>query len=254
MALGVSTMLGIRLPLNFNSPLKATSILDFWRRWNITLTRFLSACIYQPMTRHLLRRRWSLGMLLVVPAMSTMVASGIWHGAGWTFVIFGALHGVFVVANQVWRKTVPDLGAPRWLGEATGLLLTFSAVALSVVFFRAPTLSVAWSILEGMSGANGFYPPAELPEGRRLSADGATATWIAVGLAIAWLLPNPYQWMASSRLHLGEPVERWRIPAALVSRLGWRPSGAWMVFVAALGAVATIMMGSHVTQFIYFQF
>ncbi len=270
MALGVSVMLGVRLPLNFNSPLKATSILDFWRRWNITLTRFLSAYIYQPMARHLarqraasarstrpgglLRRRWSLGMLIVLPAMTTMVASGIWHGAGWTFVIFGALHGTFVVVNQMWRKIVPPLGLPRWLGSGAGLLLTFAAVAVSVVFFRAPTLSVAWSILEGLAGVNGFYPPAELPEGRRFHVDAAAATWIAIGLAIVWLLPNPYQWMAASRLHLGDPVEPWRFPATLASRLTWRPTNAWTVLVALLGATAMIMMGSHVTQFIYFQF
>ena len=118
MALGLARFFGIKLPPNFNSPLKASSIIDFWLRWHMTLTRFLTAYIYNPLVLWLTRRRATKGRpgfgvrnptigafvsLLMVPLITTMFISGLWHGAGYGFIIWGLLHGVFLTINHAWR-------------------------------------------------------------------------------------------------------------------------------------------------------
>ena len=122
MACGAALFFGVRLPINFDSPLKATSIVDFWLRWHITLTRFLTAYVYNPMALALTRARAArrLPMLrardshplaflhvLVFPTVATMLLSGVWHGAGYTFILWGLLHGVYLVVNHLWRQYGP---------------------------------------------------------------------------------------------------------------------------------------------------
>jgi alginate O-acetyltransferase complex protein AlgI len=126
MAIGIARMFGIKLPANFDSPLRASSIIDYWLRWHITLSRFLTAYVYNPLLLALTRRRLAHGKpalggrnvslgaylnLLVMPTLVTMLISGLWHGAGYTFIVWGALHGVFLSVNHGWRllkaKRVP---------------------------------------------------------------------------------------------------------------------------------------------------
>ena len=142
MAIGVSRMFNIALPMNFESPYKACSIIDFWRRWHMTLSRFLRDYLYIPLggNRHGGTRRYA-------NLLATMVLGGLWHGAGWTFVCWGALHGFFLIINHGWRAARRLLGIADNAGGVAGRLaawaLTFLAVVVAWVFFRAPDLNTA---------------------------------------------------------------------------------------------------------------
>src|SRR3546814_2190702 len=121
MAIGIARMFGIRLPLNFDAPYRATSIIDFWRRWHMTLSRFLRDYLYIPLgggRRGSVRRYGNL--------MITMLLGGLWHGAGWTFVVWGGLHGLLLVVNHLWRRVVP-WRLETWWSRAFARLLTFLA-------------------------------------------------------------------------------------------------------------------------------
>jgi D-alanyl-lipoteichoic acid acyltransferase DltB (MBOAT superfamily) len=134
MAIGISLMFGIFLPLNFNSPYKATSIIDFWRRWHMTLSQFLRDYLYIPLggNRHGRTLRY-------VNLMITMLLGGLWHGAAWTFVAWGALHGVYLCINHAWNNYGPAV-APRFarMANLAAFILTFLSVVVGWVFF-APT-------------------------------------------------------------------------------------------------------------------
>jgi D-alanyl-lipoteichoic acid acyltransferase DltB (MBOAT superfamily) len=139
MAVGAALMLGIEIPQNFNAPYRSKSISEFWQRWHISLSNFITSYLYTPILR-------SMGSAtLATSAMATLLAMGIaglWHGPAWTYVIFGLLHGAGLAVNQIWRKN--KLGkVPSWLGW----MLTFFFVNLTFVFFRSPDLSTALSVL-----------------------------------------------------------------------------------------------------------
>ena len=177
MAIGISLMFGIFLPLNFNSPYKATSIIDFWRRWHMTLSQFLRDYLYIPLggNRH--------GSLLrYVNLMITMLLGGLWHGAAWTFVIWGALHGLYLCVNHAWTNFGPAI--PESLkrpARVVSFLLTFIAVVVAWVFFRAESLASALSVLSRMSD------PGQIVFGHTEMIQGGL---IAIYAAIAWLAPN----------------------------------------------------------------
>ena len=159
MAIGIARIFGINLPINFNAPYKATNIIEFWRRWHITLSRFLRDYLYISLggNRKGKTRRY-------INVLITMVLGGLWHGAAWTFVIWGALHGLYIIVNYLWRRLtkgiLPD--RPGLVGRAFGWGLTFIAVAIAWVFFRADSFASAMSLLEGMAGLNGVFLPAQL--------------------------------------------------------------------------------------------
>ena len=133
MAIGISLMFGIFLPLNFNSPYKAISIVDFWRRWHMTLSQFLRDYLYIPLGGNRRGR-----ILRYVNLMITMVLGGLWHCPAWTFVAWGALHGAYLCVNHAWSNYGPAT-APRLarLANITALILTFASVLIAWVFFRA---------------------------------------------------------------------------------------------------------------------
>jgi len=164
MAIGIALMFNIRLPFNFNSPYRATSIQEFWHRWHITLSRFLRAYIYVPLGGN---RSGALATARNV--MATFLLGGLWHGAGWTFVAWGALHGAAMVIQRVWQQHLTPL--PTWLAW----LLTFGFVNLAWVFFRAPTIADACALLEGMAGWRG------------LGTTGASPLELAALLCGLWL-------------------------------------------------------------------
>jgi D-alanyl-lipoteichoic acid acyltransferase DltB (MBOAT superfamily) len=242
MAIGLSRLFGIDLPINFNSPYKAVSIIDFWRRWHMTLSRFLRDYLYIPLggNRRGEGRRY-------VNLFLTMLLGGIWHGAGWTYVIWGALHGTYLVINHLCHSAGLRLRghAPRLAGWA----LTFLAVVVGWVFFRAPNVATALMILKGMAGLNnsgGLH--ALLHE--EISITGFAA--IGMGIAIALFLPNSQQLM--QKFHPGLlPQEMrgdsgyhgWLVVQRLTLALGIL---AGLVFFVALSRM------SHVTEFIYYQF
>jgi alginate O-acetyltransferase complex protein AlgI len=221
MAIGIGLLFGIRFPVNFTSPYKATSISEFWRRWHMTLSRFLRNYVYVPLggnRRGRVRRYANL--------LATMLLGGLWHGAGWTFVIWGALHGAYLCLNHL--ASALGFGAGR-LGGRTGLLLgwalTFVAVVVGWVFFRAPSVAAALQILGGMvPGVSGAGAP-----GLGLQAFGWVA--VAVAAAVALLMPSILEFTGYHAL-----LETGQIRGARWEAVWTRP-----VFAAAsLGVIAAL--------------
>ncbi|MCH8189015.1 MAG: MBOAT family protein [Proteobacteria bacterium] len=250
MAIGLGRMFGIRLPVNFNSPYKAASIIDFWRRWHITLSRFLRTYLYFALggNRRGSARRYA-------NLMTTMLLGGLWHGAGWGFVIWGGLHGVYLLVNHGWRRwrgvgTGPGLGplqtpsptSSPWRRRGS-VLLTFFAVVVAWVFFRAETLGGAWALVQAMVGLRGFSPPA----GSGFLEPGI---WLALAalFAVVTAFPNTQEIMGRYRPALGvQPRTRRNAP------LTWRPTRPWGVAVAIVALVALAYV-SGTTEFLYFRF
>lgn len=255
MAVGLARLFGVRLPINFFSPYRATSIIDFWRRWHMTLSRFLRDYLYVPLggSRRGVPRRY-------VNLMITMLLGGLWHGAGWTFVVWGGLHGIFLVINHGWRHVC---GRLNWGGNGAvfqllAWALTFLAVALAWVFFRADTFTGALAMLSGMAGVNDLLPSLGLIDAASVNTEAVNTMtgrrvwrWIAAGMLITLVMPNVYQLMRRYRPALGVPNRRYRLPGGL--RLRWRPSTPWAVGSAVLALVAFLML-TQVSEFLYFRF
>jgi alginate O-acetyltransferase complex protein AlgI len=228
MALGLARMFNVRFPLNFNSPYKARDIADFWRRWHISLSTFLRDHLYIPLGGNRLggtRRHFNL--------LVTMLLGGLWHGAGWTFVVWGGLHGVYLVVHQLWAKVAHGL---PWAASRPAALLGWAITQLAVVvgwvFFRAHSLGEAVTMLEGMAGSHGLTPmvrPADL------------VVIVVTGL-IAILAPNTEEiFRLAERSTSPEHPARW----ALTRR--------WALATAAVFAISVLHL-SGVTEFLYFQF
>lgn len=250
MAIGLSWLFGVRLPLNFASPYKATSIIDFWRRWHMTLSRFLRDYLYIPLGggRHgKLRRHLNL--------LVTMLLGGLWHGAGWTFVVWGGLHGFYLVINHGWRALCATLGVDAmrssWLGRVAAGLLTFLAVVVAWVLFRAADMEAALRLLRAMFGLYQEAVPLDWRGAWREMRLSGQLKWLAALLAIVWLLPNTQQFMARSRPAL-ESVDARRVP----NWLQWRPKPIWLAFTLLLfgAALYQLPQGERVSEFLYFRF
>ncbi|MEM7540212.1 MAG: MBOAT family O-acyltransferase [Pseudomonadota bacterium] len=158
MALGLGRMFGIRLPLNFNSPYKALSIIDFWRRWHMTLSAFLRDYLYIPLGGN---RGGAVARYRNL--LATMLLGGLWHGASWTFVAWGALHGSYLVVNHLWRTTTASQQlAGTLVFKVFAWVLTFLCVVVAWVLFRSLTFAGAADMLHAMIGGNGFVLPAQI--------------------------------------------------------------------------------------------
>ena len=263
MALGASRMFGIVLPLNFRSPYKSQSVIDFWRRWHITLSRFLRDYVYIPLggNRKTVPRRYA-NLLL------TMLVGGFWHGAGWTFVFWGALHGVYLAVNHAWRSLRRRVGIAALPGEqALATLTTFAAVVVAWVFFRATDFTTAVSIISGMAGHNGVVLPLQwqlatggadvwlanhgVQFGKMVYFDRVAQTnWLFFLLAFCWLAPNTQQILAAYRPALLTPGYG---ELGDAGRLAWRPNVTWLIVLALLGFVALLSIHRY-SEFIYFRF
>jgi alginate O-acetyltransferase complex protein AlgI len=243
MAIGLSRMFNISLPANFESPYKACSIIDFWRRWHMTLSRFLRDYLYIPLggSRHGPARRYT-------NLLATMVLGGLWHGAGWTFLAWGALHGFFLVINHGWRAARGVLGiadnATGVAGRLAGWALTFLSVVVAWVLFRASDLGTAVDMLAGMAGAHGVT--------LRPAVSAREMGVLAALLIIALGCPNVREIMAREELVLGAARRRAASPFPTL-RIGWRPTAAWAAASFGLFVVAMLQM-TRVSQFLYFRF
>jgi alginate O-acetyltransferase complex protein AlgI len=230
MAIGISLMFGIFLPLNFNSPYKASSIIDFWRRWHMTLSQFLRDYLYIPLggNRHGRALRY-------VNLMITMLLGGLWHGAAWTFVAWGALHGLYLCINHAWGNYGPAI-APRFAQPANmaAFILTFLSVVVAWVFFRAYSLSSAALILSKMAD------PTQIAFGR---GELAYTAFIIVYAVIAWFAPNTQTIMGYDHKNrtVGETLGAW--PKAPV----------FLYASAAVLAFGILGIQQH-SEFIYFRF
>lgn len=212
MAVGVARMMNIRIPINFNSPFRSSSLTEFWQRWHISLTQAITACVYIPLMRMLPMRFAS----VAVASFLTFFVVGIWHGAGWTFVIFALLHATGVTVNQIWRHY--RLPMPRFLGKI--ILLVF--LIPTFVIFRSPDMTTAFSLLLGMTGHNGFSM-----EG------GMTPLELCVlipAIGAMLLAPNSNE---------------------IVKAL--RPSWHWVAVLSCLFLISLFCLG-RATDFLYFQF
>ena len=193
MALGVALMFNIKLPINFDSPYKSTSIIDFWRRWHMTLSRFLRDYLYIPLggNRKGTTRRY-------VNLMTTMLLGGLWHGAGWTFVIWGALHGIYLTINHLWRELTAAIQLPKllaWPIKLASGLLTFIAVVAAWVVFRASDMAQAMVMLKAMFGIQArAITLHDVYHGQLLLVTDMSGRSLAALLVPAllwvWLLPN----------------------------------------------------------------
>jgi len=264
MALGIARLFGVRLPPNFNSPLRASSIIDFWQRWHMTLTRFLTAYIYNPLLLWLTRRRAARGRpafagrnkglgafveLLMFPTLLTMLVAGIWHGAGYTFILWGVVHGLFLTVNHAWRLLGPKLwrdksSYARFMQPA-GFLITFTCVAASMVIFRAANLKTATDLLQGMLGLHG--------SGLRSAVDlKSVASWIGTTAFIALVCPNTLEILSRY-----EPALGWKPSphdgTAVTNRILWEPSLAWAGAVSMITAIGILYLGGQ-SEFLYWQF
>ena len=264
MAIGISRLFGINLPLNFNSPYKAENISDFWMRWHMTLSRFLREYLYIPLGGN---RKG--GARRYVNLLVTMLLGGLWHGANWTFVIWGGLHGLYLVVNHVWQSFRQRLGWNREGGRAGRIVaqaLTFLAVVVAWVFFRATSIDAALIVLKGMAGFNGIEMPFKWlakwgAAGNWLSLHGVRfhdsptfasglLYWIVGGLAIVWLAPNTQQimeWFDPALNYRPEPR-----PSMLWLR--WRPTMRWALASVVVAYFGMLYMSSGFSEFIYFQF
>jgi alginate O-acetyltransferase complex protein AlgI len=155
MAVGLALLFNINITNNFNSPYKATSIINFWSRWHITLTRFITTYIYTPIIKNCGNINFFNAM---VATFLAMLIAGLWHGAAWTFVIFGAMHGIALVANHIWKKR--KLACPNFLGW----LMTLNFVNVSFVIFRAKECEDAIKVFKGMLGLSGVVVTEDLIE------------------------------------------------------------------------------------------
>lgn len=243
MAIGLARMFGIKLPFNFNSPYKALNIVDFWRRWHITLSRFLREYLYIPLggNRRGPGRRYC-NLLL------TMAIGGLWHGAGWTFVIWGLLHGGYLCINHAWQVVLTQLGQGKLQSSPIyGVLAwsaTFVAVVVGWVFFRAADLETALSMVGSMA------QPWQSGVSTAVAADRYDLALIAVSLAIVLVLPNTQQWMRLTQ-PLGERAE-----AAMVLgkwNVAWCPGWSIASALAVLGFASLYAMQSG-SEFLYFRF
>ena len=268
MAIGLSRLFGIKLPLNFDSPYKSRNISEFWRRWHMTLSRFLRDYLYVPLggNRRGPARRY-------LNLFVTMGLGGLWHGAGWGFVVWGLLHGFYLSVHHAWsalRGGVAKRAAPlASRGHAAGsVALTFLAVTIAWTFFRAPHLQDALSIVAAMSGAHGVALPDALLSrlgpltdwltwaGVRPYLGGGTQfvqgwAWVIIAASIAFLAPNSQEIMRRGAPGL-TPVAL-RPMGPLGQWLTWRRRPRWAVGLAMLSAACVLSM-SNPTEFLYFQF
>jgi D-alanyl-lipoteichoic acid acyltransferase DltB (MBOAT superfamily) len=257
MAVGLARLFGIVLPLNFYSPYKSVNIVDFWRRWHITLSRLLRDFVYIPLggNRRGVTRRY-LNVLIA------MLLGGLWHGAAWTFVIWGGVHGAMLALNHGWHYLRRKVGLPPEndppLVRGAACALTFIAVTSAWVLFRASSVESAGIILSAMYGIGGqdlihpfaTYWSAQWDLLREFRWAESSALWLLLVGSVAFILPNTYQLFQDFRPAL---IERRFEDVVSKSRLRWVPNGSWAVALSIMVLIAILRM-RELSPFIYFQF
>jgi D-alanyl-lipoteichoic acid acyltransferase DltB (MBOAT superfamily) len=202
MAIGAALLFNIRLPINFNSPYKATGMIDFWKRWHMTLTSFITAYIYTPIVRSFKKLTFHKAMVATVV---TFLIAGLWHGASWMFVIFGGLHGLGIVVNHYWQKKIK---IKIKINKILAWLITFNFVNITFVFFRAKEWNDAIKVLSSMFSLDNIVLPDRLENklsflssygiefgawAKDISGDNWTAIWIIIGFTLVLIFNNSIQ-------------------------------------------------------------
>ena len=256
MAIGLSMLFNIWLPINFESPYKARNIIDFWRRWHITLSNFLRDYLYYPLggnKKGLFRRHLNL--------FATMLLGGLWHGSGWNFVLWGMIHGVYLIFNHLYRGLFPYRPENKnsLLASSIGVLATFTAVVIAWVPFRAASITATLQIWRGMIGLNGV----SLPESLKSSLGGISNqvnflgvlpgqaissfevfSWLGIGLLIIWTMPNSQFLIEKFSL---------RLRTRNVNSFYEMQSLVMVIYAGILFSISILSL-KKASEFLYFQF
>ena len=252
MAVGLARMFSIHFPLNFNSPYKATGIIDFWNRWHMTLTRYIMDYVYAPVQMAVSRRRIAAGKkvsrkatatldgfvsMIAGPTVFTLFLAGIWHGAGVQFLLYGLLHGTYIVINHAWRIFVPEHSrAKKLMTVPVSIVITFLCVLVGEVLFRAPSFPDAlhtYSDLIGKHGLGQAWPIGEV-------------VLIACLFAVIWLMPNTQEILGETR---HDDLPNW----SLFSGVRWRATFLWWI-ASTLAFAVSMFYSTANSTFLYFQF
>ncbi|MEL6237257.1 MAG: MBOAT family O-acyltransferase [Pseudomonadota bacterium] len=265
MAIGTARMLGITLPLNFLSPLRSSSVVEIWRRWHVTLGRWVQLYIFQPVSMPFARsaaerglgKYGTLVLCVVIPTMISMLTIGVWHGAGWTFVIFGLMQGLYMSFNEIWAtyrkkprkaRKKAGLSAPIWHGPVAraGTLLAF---VFAIIPFGSRGFADMSALMTASLGASGWMV---MQDGWPLGPDAALLC-VFTAYAIVYILPNSHEIMDRFEPTLGwsEDFSK-RAPSPV--QLRWDIAPIWGIAtgLALFAGIAFIMRGS--AEFIYFNF
>lgn len=220
MAIGIGKMFNINLPLNFNAPYRATNFQDFWRRWHMTLNRFLTQYVYIPLggsRRKEVRVYFNIGIVFLI--------SGIWHGAGWTFVVWGICHGIGVMIHRIWKKK--GYSIPSWLG----MFITFFFINILWVLFRADNMHEAWVIISSMFDNHQLYlSPAYTSHLPSILPNSVNMMILFIAMLAGVIGPTAYQ---------------------LCNDYGWYRAKQAVTIICFVGGVLFI---SRVVTFLYFNF
>ncbi len=244
MAIGAALLFNIKLPINFNSPYRATGMIEYWSRWHITLTNFITTYVYTPILRSFQRVTFPKAMLATFLAM---FISGLWHGASWMFIFWGIIHGIGLITNHYWRKTKIKLHT------LLAWFITFNFVNITMVFFRAKEWDDAMKVLGSMFSLNNIVLPGALSTKlsfltqygisfgeymNNINGDMSTIVWLFVGFALSVFFKNIHQIMGYPQMNNPKAIS---IKNALLFGL---------LFGSGLVAIST----SDYTEFIYFNF
>lgn len=268
MAIGLARIFSIRFPLNFDSPYKAISVTEYWQRWHITLTRYITLYLYNPLLLTVQRRRIGSGRrisrkafstpagfaaMVAYPTLVTMLLTGLWHGAGLQFLLFGLIHGIYLTANQAWRhfrqrssNAPPPTGGRR----LAMMLVVYVQIAFALVFFRSTSTRAAFALLHDIAGAHGLGSLGSVLEG-----------WLAFALfPVVWFLPNTQQILGQEST-AEVPTPGPAAPTTLAheqapsifARIRWSPNLGWGLAMAGLFFAVLVELDRPAT-FLYFQF
>ena len=285
MAIGLAIMFGITLLLNFNSPYKATNISDFWKKWHITLSRLIRNYLWDPvslsLTRYALNKEYGnvriFILTIIIPILFSFFWIGLWHGAGWNFIIFGFMHGFYVVVFHIWIKLKLNFSGFRLiknsiLSSLLGWLITFNCVIFAWVLFRAESISGAKNLLQAMAGVNGISLPPSLENifvnydlsfpVNLITFDGmfrsalyannfVAVLWIFLLLLMSTFFPNTQQLMRNHKpafeTYKGE-VTRWSYKWT-----EWEKTTSWALFTSIILTISILSLSGE-SEFLYFQF
>jgi len=230
MALGSALMFNIKLPVNFNSPYKSINIQEFWRRWHITLSRFMRDYIYIPLGGNQVTEP-----KIIYNLFLTFLIGGLWHGAGWTFIFWGFLHGLAIIIHRLWKTL--NVSMPK----ALAWFITFNFVNIAWIFFRAKSWESAMNVLSGMFGINGVILPIRiLSELKFLETLGIgrgipVMSWFAIpvifiSIMFATLFKNSNEMLVK-----------------------FRPTVGYMIAAGFIFLIAVLHMSKY-SEFLYFRF
>ena len=274
MALGLARMFSIDFPLNFSSPYKAINIIQYWERWHITLTQYINAYLFSPLQFWISARRQAQGKkvsrkamatlggfasMVAFPMFFTMSIAGLWHGAGFKYIVFGLLHASYLTINHAWKifrhksaaemaAAVPKSALAQRVGSLVAVGVTFLAVIGAQTFFRGRDCAHAVGLLAGMSGLHGMG--GSLFEGENNMTVATNVTEMVLGFVIVWCLPNTQQIL--SRFKPALSMTAWD-EETMPKRGFWGPGLWWALGTGGVFFVALIHLQDPST-FLYFQF